>query len=487
MSETETGGADPSQNIAVSYTFDSRGNRQTMTKNGITTHYAYDANNRLLRTRTDHADHSEIMDFHYDPNGNTLSQVPSTRSRVRPGSEAAAAQTAEAEPELTLYTYDVRNRQVRVEKGSMVAEYTYLPNGMRRSKTVNGVETRHLWDHGCTQTPKNGGVVSAVIVADITDGVVTTYIRGLGNELIAAVTGGVRTYFLHNARGDVIALTDDAGNVIRNYHYSAFGVEIDADPNDTNPFRFGGMYWDSHTQTYMTPNRHFSPRLGRWTQPDPHWGIHNMIFGDNPRIMNDFADQWGRNFATTVPCSWAILQAGNLYVFVMNNPVFFVDPTGLLAFPGQIHNLVVNHVAATHGFHREQRIDFGRFSWGRADLISPTGQVWDVKRDRPRQIAGGVTQVQRYTTGTWRNNPNQSLSVGGEIAGGQFITVIGFNTYHVTFRYAGNGVIAYDFTRTTDWQAVGDAALGVLFFACAAVIIVGTKGAAAPVLVPALT
>jgi len=73
-----------------------------------------------------------------------------------------------------------------------------------------------------------------------------------------------------------------------------------------NPFRFASMYWDSHTQTYMTPNRHLNPRSGRWSQPDPFWGIHN------------FQGSTG-----------AILQSSNLFVFVTNNPVMFLDPSGL--------------------------------------------------------------------------------------------------------------------------------------------------------------
>jgi len=74
-----------------------------------------------------------------------------------------------------------------------------------------------------------------------------------------------------------------------------------------NPFRFAGMYWDGHTSTYMTPNRHFSPRIGRWTQPDPFWGIHNMM-----------------------ECNLTIMQSGSLFMYVLHNPVRWIDPTGLI-------------------------------------------------------------------------------------------------------------------------------------------------------------
>ena len=76
--------------------------------------------------------------------------------------------------------------------------------------------------------------------------------------------------------------------------------------DSANPWRFNSMYWDAHSQLYYTPHRRFNPKIGRWTQPDPHWTIANHK--DN---------------------NHAILQAGNLFVFAINNPVMFIDPSGL--------------------------------------------------------------------------------------------------------------------------------------------------------------
>ena len=44
-----------------------------------------------------------------------------------------------------------------------------------------------------------------------------------------------------------------------------------------------------------------------------------MVFGDSPTLRND----------RFVPSVHAIMQASNLFVFTMNNPVRFTDPTGL--------------------------------------------------------------------------------------------------------------------------------------------------------------
>ena len=43
---------------------------------------------------------------------------------------------------------------------------------------------------------------------------------------------GRSQWYLFNARGDVIALTDAAGHVIREYRYDAFGNEANPCPFD---------------------------------------------------------------------------------------------------------------------------------------------------------------------------------------------------------------------------------------------------------------
>jgi RHS repeat-associated protein len=98
-----------------------------------------------------------------------------------------------------------------------------------------------------------------------------------------------------------------------NYSYSAFGINLFYNcccfTTNTNPFRFAGEYWDWEIGEYYLRARSFNPRTGRFTQPDPFWGIHNMQSSTN-----------------------AIMQAANLYVYVMNNPIMWRDPLGLFAW-----------------------------------------------------------------------------------------------------------------------------------------------------------
>lgn len=139
----------------------------------------------------------------------------------------------------------------------------------------------------------------------------------------------------------------------------------------------------------------------------------------------------------------------NSFVYCLNNPVNNSDPNGELAFPGQIHNEVVRRIATDYRFHREQKILYKDGKWGRADLISSDGQVWDVKRDKPNHIEDGITQVQKYVANTWKNSPNTKLSVGDDIVPTtSFNYKSGLITYKVQYRSVGNGVIAYDYWIT---------------------------------------
>ena len=48
-----------------------------------------------------------------------------------------------------------------------------------------------------------------------------------------------------------------------------------------------------------------------------------------------------------MPDIWAIIQAGNLYVYCINNPIFFIDPSGEFVIPKIILAALIKAAAAT--------------------------------------------------------------------------------------------------------------------------------------------
>lgn len=184
------------------------------------------------------------------------------------------------------YTYNPLNQLTQFKGANgAITNYTYNPDGMRYSKTANGVTTQFYWDRGYII---NEGANSAVIASN--------YIGVQG--IFARETSDGTSYMLKNGHGDVVNLVQN-GEISRNYDYDAYGVEKTPNPMDTNPFRYCAEYWDNETGNIYLRNRYYDAKLGRFTQEDP------------------------------------IRSGNNWYVYCNNNPVNFIDPSGLTYRPAE--------------------------------------------------------------------------------------------------------------------------------------------------------
>jgi RHS repeat-associated protein len=154
---------------------------------------------------------------------------------------------------------------------------------------------------------------------------------------------------------------DSTGDVFVTYQYTAFGILITSPPAwDTNPFRFNGEYRDWERDEYYLRARSYNPNTGRFTQADPFWNNENMIYGSNPVTRND----------RLVPNPYAVMQSGNLYAYCMNNPLYFIDPSGQLAIETAAAIIVVASMAT---------VGFLTYYWssGTANQLSGLGNSYD--------------------------------------------------------------------------------------------------------------
>ncbi|MDE0184000.1 MAG: hypothetical protein OXP71_00935 [Candidatus Poribacteria bacterium] len=106
-------------------------------------------------------------------------------------------------------------------------------------------------------------------------------------------------YHYTNALGSNIVLTDGNKNVLARYEYDVFGaVRNEVGTGDT-PRKFTGKEYDSDVKLYYYGARYYDPYTGRFTQRDPA--------GDGI----------------------------NWYAYAANNPMKFIDPTGMyIVLPG---------------------------------------------------------------------------------------------------------------------------------------------------------
>ena len=278
----------------IRYSYDDNSNRSGMLvrdENGIsTTHYTYDSASRLLEETKD-TDHSkEITRYGYDYNGN---QIFKKRIVITDNDSAAlsfnsyVAGTQQTE-EVSFYSYDGFNQLISAIDNGKEIYYTYDANGLRHSKTIDGVTTTSIWDGQ-----------NLVLELGASNQVISRYIRGI--NLIKGYwhdTTATEGYYLFNGHGDVIHLTGNKGSIVKDYDYDAFGVEKGLRIGDNNPFRYCGEYWDSETGTYYLRARYYNPVIGRFTTADTYTGKE-----DDPLSLN-------------------------LYTYCGNNPVLFNDPSG---------------------------------------------------------------------------------------------------------------------------------------------------------------
>ena len=121
--------------------------------------------------------------------------------------------------------------------------YTYNANGIRTSKTVNGVKHTYTLDGSKIFRETWGG---------------NTIIPMYDNEehVCGIIYNDEPYYFFTNLQGDVIAIADKQAKVVAKYSMMHWGVctgvedSSGCDIATMNPFRYRGYYFDSETRLY---------------------------------------------------------------------------------------------------------------------------------------------------------------------------------------------------------------------------------------------
>ena len=204
------------------------------------------------------------------------------------------------------YTLTWQNgRQLATLSGNgITASYTYDVDGLRTSKTVNGVKHEYYYVGNTLQYEKFGTTE------------LWFFYDADGNPSGVRYKNGSTTtdyYFVCNWRGDVIRIYDGAGAVVANYNYDAWGGIISVtdangaaitDSNhiaNVNPLRYRGYYFDSETGFYYVSSRYYDPEIGRFINAD------SLL-------------------------SQGTILGNNMFAYCLNNPVNIADTTGQLPF-----------------------------------------------------------------------------------------------------------------------------------------------------------
>ena len=130
-------------------------------------------------------------------------------------------------------------------------------------------------------------------------------------------SGPSHFYYIFDALGSVIALTDSSGAIAASYSYDSYGNTVTASgaQASVNPFRFASGYFDSATGLLKFGTRYYDPSLGRWTQRDSIAGsiadpgnLNRYVYaGDSPVSLTDVS-----GMQSSLECVYGVIGAAGL-------------------------------------------------------------------------------------------------------------------------------------------------------------------------------
>ena len=171
--------------------------------------------------------------------------------------------------------------------------YTYNANGIRTSKTIDGIRHDFVLD-------------GDKILRETWDDDILETLYDNEDSVCGIIYNGEPYYFHKNLQGDIIAIADDTGRVVARYTYDAWGkceilaTSTNATIANINPYRYRGYYYDKETGLYYVSSRYYDPEIGRFVNGDE---VENTLYTN---IVLDY----------------------NIFTYVQNNPVVLSDSTG---------------------------------------------------------------------------------------------------------------------------------------------------------------
>jgi RHS repeat-associated protein len=292
------------------YAYDIAGRLTDVQQNGtLVSHYEYDGNGN--RTRAQYPLLAADLAATYDDQDRMLTYGPNSYTYTANGELASKTNAGGT----TTYNYDVLGnlRSVTLPGGTVI-EYLIDAQNRRIGKKVNGTLTQAFVYDGQLQIVAeldgSGNVVSRFVYGD--RGNVPSYMTkgGVTYRIIAEQLGSPR-----------FVINTSSGSVAQRIDYDEFGNILNDTSPGFQPFAFAGGLYDQHTRLIRLGTRDYYPEVGRWTARDP------ILF-----------DGWDTN----------------LYGYVFNDPINWLDLLGLQLTDAQIANILFNETRSLSGTNISQ-------------------------------------------------------------------------------------------------------------------------------------
>jgi RHS repeat-associated protein len=228
-------------------------------------------------------------------------------------------------------TYDAENRMLTAINGGVSGSYTYDTDGRRVRRIIGGLETWQVYGIG-------GELLAEYAAGGASNTPQKEY--GYRNGQMLVVWDGSETgdrqlqWLVQDHLGSTRMVVDRSGSLggIRRHDFAPFGEELFAGVGirsvsngyggDSVRQKYDGYERDNETGLDYVQARYYGSVQGRFTSPDSFFGRKT-----NPQTLN-------------------------LYAYVLNNPLKWVDPTGHLAQkkrnPIDDCHCTVDHIDSEH-------------------------------------------------------------------------------------------------------------------------------------------
>jgi RHS repeat-associated protein len=277
------------------YTYDNTGNL-IHRQDGIKTEsYTYNPDSQISNVQYENGIQET---YTYDMSGNRLSKITDGVETGYVYDSRNRLLSTTTEDFTTLYTYDNNGNTLTVSDGTVysynkfnqnteillpdggIQKNIYDVSGLRIALVENGEWSEYTYDRGNIIFEEKG-----------LDNNYTSYVRGY--NLISKETDTASFFYELNIHGDVTGITDINGATVNTYIYDVFGNILDETTGIDNMFMYASEQYDKLSGNYYLRARYYNSVIGRFTQEDTFRG-----------------------------------DGLNLYAYVANNPLRFIDPSG---------------------------------------------------------------------------------------------------------------------------------------------------------------
>ncbi len=283
------------------YTYDEYGNLTQLDKDGRTALYSYDAMDQLVEERTLDG---QTITYEYDARANRtnvddkLAEFDSSNRLTKfDGQGITYDQDGNRiEDGRLTYTWDALGNLTAIQEtgGTKAWQFTYDEQGRRIEKRGPNGTIRFHYD---------GDSNRLLAETDEQGNYIREYVYSANHLLVGLKVDGSWYNYHRNYRGDVVAITDETGNLAAEYMYDSWGKPITKNVIDEKlhdqPIRYASYYYDEDLKLYYLMARYYHPE-------------HAVFLSVDPLVDSDES-----------------IEMANGYAYVMNNPVTRIDPDGL--------------------------------------------------------------------------------------------------------------------------------------------------------------